>query len=82
MTNIEKLAKEYVDPHFISETEGYGVDPDEAFKAGFNEALKVVQKNALWFPNSRSTLYLCSKIVEWLESEEDRKIELKWKEET
>ena len=57
-------------------------NPTDDFEAGFNEALKLVQKNALWFPYSRSILYLCSKIVEWLEADEDKKIELKWKEDT
>lgn len=37
----EKLAHEYLDSHFISETEGYDLTEDEIFLAGFEKARKM-----------------------------------------
>lgn len=41
MKLIEKLAKEYADPLFISEFEGYSVDAPEAFEAGFRKGVEL-----------------------------------------
>lgn len=38
----ESLAKEYCDPKFISEFEGYDLSPEEAYLAGFEKARKML----------------------------------------
>lgn len=38
MKEIDKLAKEALDPHFINEFEGYDLSEEEVFAMGFRKA--------------------------------------------
>lgn len=86
MKNIDILADKAADKYVegsisMSADAGHGAFSD-GFKEGFAEAQRQMYGCALLMPEPHPTMHWLHQLNEWAMSEEDKRFELKFKEET